>query len=387
MFPFNQDALRELIDHRGHPAVSIYIPTRQVAMLTDAQDRIRFKNAIDQAGLRLQEYGIAAGNLNRILGPAKALLEDTMFWQHQSQGLAVFMAPDLFRAYRMPIDFDEHVIVNGHFHIPPLMSFFEGLRPFFILSLSQNHVTLFKANKLEIEALALPGLPADLKEVLQYDDFEKDGLYQSSAGFGGAMGAHQGEDPYSKKEQLATFAHLIDKALTESLAATKAPLVLACVDYLAAIYRQVSNYPLIVEQTLTGNQLHTHPQDLHSQAWSLVEPLLAKEHAVAVEHFAALSDTDRILCKTDEIAKAAYSSRIETLFLISDTGPRGEISYEGEVSVHLDARPEDEDLVNLATIYTLQNGGQVYKVAEDELREIFPMSLRGAGEVAAILRY
>lgn len=387
MLPFHQESLKQLIDFQGRPAISIYMPTHQVSSLQDEQDRIRFKNALDQAALRLQDHGIAAGNVDRILGPAKDLIEDTMFWSHQSHGLAVFMAAGFFKAYRLPLDFDEHVLVDSRFHIPPLMGFFDCMRPFFVLSLSQHHVKLFKGNKLEIEEVEVAGLPKNMQEVLRFDEFEKEHQYRDIGGGGANSAWHAGEEIYGKKEQLATFMHTIDKCLQPILMATQAPLVLACVDYLGSIYRHVSHYPFIIDGTISGNQVHTQVKELHAQAWTLVEPVLAEDREHALAHFAELSDTERIVCSTAEVTKAAYGSRIETLFLLSDIGPRGEISLEGEVEIHADLRRDDADLVNLATIYTLLNGGEVFTVSRDELQAVMPASLKTGREMAAILRY
>ncbi len=385
MLPFNQETLRELIDHEGRPAVSIYLPTQQVKPLQDEQDRIRFKNALDQAAVRLQQqHGFAFGNVERLLGPARLLLDDTKFWSNQSQGLAVFIAPDFFKAYRLPVSFDEHVIVNHRFHIPPLMTFFESLRRFFVLALSQNEVKIFKGNKLELEEINLSDLPHDIQEVLRFDDFEKKrhGTANSGAGM-----IHAGEELYSKKEQLATFFRHIDEALLPMLTSEKAPLVLACVDYLSAIYRQVSRYSLILEQAITGNPIHTPIKELHSRALEIVEPMLLSDRDAALEHFGELSNTERIVYGAADVLKAAYTSRIETLFLASEMGPRGELTTEGKVEIHADSRPDDEDLINLATIYTLQNGGQVFTLESGELQSVTPTRLTGTGEVAAILRY
>lgn len=386
MLPFHQESLKELIEHVGKPAVSIFIPTQQVSTLQDEQDRIRFKNALDQAAFRLKQHDFAVGNVDRILGPARELLNDTKFWQHQSHGLAVFLAPDFFRAYRLPVHFDEHVIVNHRFHIPPLMAFFESMRPFYVLAASQNEVKIFKGNKLEFEEIRIETLPHDIQEVLRFDEFEKENQYHGATGPGKVM-AHTGEEPYSKKEQLATFFHRIDEALQPMLMSTKAPLVLACVDYLAAIYRQVSRYPFIMDGVITGNPIHTPLKELHTKALTLVDPVLVSDRQAALAHFGELSNTDRIVCGTSDVLKAAFGSRIETLFLVKDTGPRGGFTADGEVEIHADDRPEDEDLLNLATIYTLQNGGQVFSLAPDALLAASSVSLKGASEVAAILRY
>ena len=57
----------------------------------------------------------------KLLEPAKKLIEDYDFWQQQSDGLAMFLAPELFRHYRLPLSFEELVVVTDRFHLKPLM--------------------------------------------------------------------------------------------------------------------------------------------------------------------------------------------------------------------------------------------------------------------------
>lgn len=383
---FHHDALKELMAHEQGPAVSIYLPTQPIAPLTNDQDRLRFKNALDQAAFRLQDFAVAPGNVDLILGPARQLLDDNRFWHHQNKGLAVFLAPDFFRAYRLPLDFDEHVLVQGHFHIPPLMPFFEGMHPFFILALSQHEVKLFKADKLEIQQVPKAELPHSIEEVLADFQFSQEQRHVTSAGRGTGI-VQQGEDTFTHKEQLATFCQRIDQALQDMLQATKSPLVLAGVDYVCAIYRQVSHYPLIMPRQISGNPVHTAPKALHRQALEIVEPVLAKEHAAAIAHFAELTDTDRVVCKIPDVVRAAYGSQIETLFLMREAGPSGQIGLEGQVEIHADHQMLAEDLVNLATLYTLRSGGQVLTVTPDELQQAVPAGFRAGSELAAILRW
>lgn len=75
--------------------------------------------------------------------PAENLLRDEDFWQHQSDGLAVFLSPGSFRAHRLPSRFDEILVIADKFQIKPLLPLFNRNVKFYILALSMNEVRLF----------------------------------------------------------------------------------------------------------------------------------------------------------------------------------------------------------------------------------------------------
>ena len=56
-----------------------------------------------------------------LLAPAEHLLQDEWFWGRQSEGLAVFAAEDFFARYRLPVEFDQRLVVADHFHLVPLL--------------------------------------------------------------------------------------------------------------------------------------------------------------------------------------------------------------------------------------------------------------------------
>jgi hypothetical protein len=61
-----------------------------------------------------------------MLEPASNFLQDTHFWQHQSDGLAIFLSSYRVRCYRLLLNFEELVVVEDHFHIKPLLPLFTG---------------------------------------------------------------------------------------------------------------------------------------------------------------------------------------------------------------------------------------------------------------------
>ena len=85
-------------DHAG-PCVSIYQPTHRQHP-DNLQNPIRFRNLVKQAADSLgREY--AATSIDAVLAKFDTLAGDAEFWNHTSDGLAVFGASDMFRVLRL----------------------------------------------------------------------------------------------------------------------------------------------------------------------------------------------------------------------------------------------------------------------------------------------
>lgn len=85
------DELKALVDHAQSPCVSLYMPTYHAGTEV-RQNPTRFKNLIKQAEALLQENSsLRHTEALAFLQPAMDLDDDT-FWQHQEEGLAIFLA-------------------------------------------------------------------------------------------------------------------------------------------------------------------------------------------------------------------------------------------------------------------------------------------------------
>ena len=101
-----------------------------------------------------------------MLTKPQRLLPDPGFWQHQSDGLAVFLSADTFHFFRLPIRFDELVVIVNRFHVKPLLPFLTSDGLFHILALSQNQVRLLEGTGFSVDEIHLEGTIPSFSEVL-----------------------------------------------------------------------------------------------------------------------------------------------------------------------------------------------------------------------------
>lgn len=121
----SRDEMRLLIERSAGPCASIFMPIEWTNPARQ-HNPLRLKNLFWQAEERLIAHGQDAAAARSILAPGYQLIEDQSFWDHQSNGLAIFAATDLFRVYRLPLAFEELVIVDQHAHITPLLTMLSG---------------------------------------------------------------------------------------------------------------------------------------------------------------------------------------------------------------------------------------------------------------------
>lgn len=111
--------VKRLSEVDGRWCVSIFMPAHRAGAETQ-QDRIRLKNLLREAERQLVEAGLRTPDAAAILEPGHALLAESDFWQHQSDGLAVFAHRGEFHRYRVPLRFQERVTVAKRFQLKPL---------------------------------------------------------------------------------------------------------------------------------------------------------------------------------------------------------------------------------------------------------------------------
>lgn len=382
----SRNELQALSGKQIEPCVSIYLPTHRAGKDVE-QDPIRFKNLLRQVEKDLSEQGRRSLQINEWLEPAKQLLADSLFWSHQSDGLAVFIAPEEFYHYRVPLKFEELAVVSGRFHLKPLFPLLGGDERFYFLALSQNQARLFQGTRYNMSEVELKNVPKSLAEALKYDDPERQLQFHTRApaakGERAAIfhghGAGHIDAAVHKKDILRYFQQL-DKGMQDLLRNEHVPLVLAGVDYLLPIYREANSYQHLLDEGVFGNPDELNTENLHERAWAVVQPHFQKAQRGAAAKYRQLANTGRTANELQDVVPAAYHGQIEFLFVDLGLQIWGTIKQnDNGIQFHQKAEPGDEDLLDSAAIQTFLHRGTVYVVASDEMPDKTP--------VAAVFRY
>lgn len=387
--PVTHEEILELIEAGSAPRLSMYVPTERV-WNKSKQNPARLKNLLREAQAALKDHGVEAGDAQAVLAPIEELLDRDRFWQHQSDGLVLFASAGFLRSYRLPIDVKSRVQVGGLFHVRPLLEYVAHDGTFFVLTLSQGGVALYRCTRHTAEEVPLEGVPTSLPEALQYDDLETHlGFHTGTAGNGGRRSAmfHGQSDAGDKanvKENIMRFFRALDNGVRQVVRdmSTPPPLVLAGLDYLRGLYSEANQYAHTAEAGVDGHPNDWTLEDLHARAWDVVAPQFESEQTQALEDYQqlAVGNIERVAAGVDEVVPAAHYQRVDTLFVPKDTHVWGVFDApNGDVEVYGSPTAATVDLLDDAVRQTLTNSGTVHVVDPEDVPE--------SAEVAAILRY
>jgi Bacterial archaeo-eukaryotic release factor family 7 len=383
-----KNEIKTLLEKHEGPCVSIFLPTSRGGV-DSQQDQLRLRHQIRDTENRLLLENLRSTEVEKLLEPLHALLEDGGFWLHTNDGLAIFRTPKIFNYYRLTYSFKEQVVVSNHFYLKPLLPFLATGGHFYILALSQNAIRLLEGTRFDIQVLELPEtVPANLAEALKFEEAENEvSFYSSSSGALVGKGGRkatifygQGVGHDDSKDHLLRYFQQVDRALHELLRDENAPLVLAGVEYLLPIYQQANTYPYLLHKGVPGNPDKVSSEVLHARAWEIVKPYFQRIQENTAAQFRDNVGTERTSNDIREIMPAAYYGQIGSLFVAIDQELWGHFDpASNTIHVHKEARFRDDDLLDEAATQTILHGGSVYAVEQSKVP--------GESVLAALFRY
>jgi hypothetical protein len=350
--------------------VSLFIPTHRAGPQVK-QDRIRWRRLLAETTKALRADGSGSTEAADLLQPARELLDHTPFWQHQSDGLAMFIGSGWSRFFRVAIPLPELGTVGSRFVVGPLLPMLSDGGHFFVLALSQNEIRLLEGTRFGLEEVELQDPPRSFRAMLAHEEQEPEVHgFLADRGGGGARvvfyGRGGGAD-VGRKEQIVRYFRKVDRVLRSVIKDDRAPTVLAGVEYLLPLYRRASDLPNLLRRGVRGSPEELSPHELHGRTWSIVEPVFRRRERDAAASYRRLLGTGLTVNDPEAALKASRASRIEALFLSSSTAT-WESQASGPVVRLGEAKPEPIwQVLDQLAITTLRRGGEVYAVPEDRV--------------------
>lgn len=382
MNSISREEIKTLISVQKPPCISLFMPTYRAGAETQ-QNQIRLKNLLRELEEKLHAFGLRSQESKTLLEPVQSLVGNVLFWRHQRDGLAVFISPELFKYYCVPICVEEMVTVSDRFQIHPLLPLLTEEGQFYILALSQNENHLFECTRQTIREIHLDSIPPNIEEALQYDEPEKQIRFHRGSPKSGersSMVSGHGAEIDNVKENLLKYFRMIDRGLHTLLKDKRAPLLLSGVEYLFPIYREANTYPYLMEEGISGNPKGISKDQLHKQAWEIVKPYFQKAEIDAIEQYRQSLGTGLASRDIPEIVMAARDGRVGILFVAKGKQVWGAYDLSrNEVHLHEKREPRSENLLDLAAVQTFLNGGTIFVMDQDKMPE--------SAFLAAVFRY
>ncbi|MGS4947268.1 baeRF11 domain-containing protein [Meridianimarinicoccus sp. RP-17] len=356
-----------LAAHRGAPAISIYLPTTPVTQDTQS-DRIALKNALREAIGQLQAVDTAKRTILPIEDAVEALVEDDDFWATQANGLAVFVAPDFLRTFRLPSRLETMVQVSDRFHLKPLLRSVTFPQDAYVLAISVGDVRLIEVSAdLPADTVKVPGLPSDFNDALG----KKTHLEQGTMGKTGNM---------SENALMNRYCRAVDSALRPLLAGQERPLIVAASEPLASIYRAVSSYPHTTAQVIAGSVQRTPDHELATAARKILDERHADRIASLADLYRTRENQGRATGDIAQAARAATFGAIDTLVVDMNDVVPGTVDEETGAVTFADAAGADSyGIIDEIVSRAMKSGARIFSARKADIP--------GGGSLAAILRF
>ena len=366
------EQLRALARECRPNCASIYMPIQGPGRDT-RQNSIRLKNLLAAAAEMLRAESVRTAAAKRILRPARRLVRLSSFWRTSAGGLALYLADGLFQFFRVPLVFPERMTIARQFELSPILPLFSAGGRFYVLTISQKRVRLFEATATEIEEIGLEGIPHNLQDTLKYDVRERQRQLHTS-GAKPAIGRKesavfhaQAEGVDNARERVLDYFRQVDRGVCDLLKDGREPMVLAGVEDLHPIYREVNTYPHLVVGGVSGNQDMARPDELRRAAWEVIRPRFEQAREQAVERYKALIGTPKASDHLAEILPATVAGKVDFLLIGPEARRWGRFDPQmSRVEIHSMPESGDEDLINTVAIETILHRGAVYAAGSRE---------------------
>jgi hypothetical protein len=356
--------LSDLRRPRPYPAVSVLTPTHRREP-ESAQDRVRLRNVVAEAKRQLESD--PAVPRDRRLDVARqldqALTEVDL--AHAEDGLVIFAAPGEHQVWSLARPVPERVVLSDTFLTRNLVSAQAAERPFWVLSLSADRVTLWDGGADRVTEVRTGYFP--LARVRDNFDAERR--------------ERIGDQPSTfRDEDTRHFLRAADTAMStvlrddpRPLYVTGEPAALSLVDEIGGVTRSAVRLP-------HGGLAHGTPEAV----WQAIRPLVAAEARRSADSVARALESARghraFAAGVDEVWQSAREGRVRLLaveenYRVTVRDDDGDHLVPAE-SGDLDAR---EDIVDEIVEQCLETGADVRFVPDGTLGD--------ADGIAGVLRY
>lgn len=378
-----KEELTRLARSKGGAHLSLFVPTVRSGTQTE-QNPIRYKNALAEAEDKLESHGLRPNAVSAFLEDSRRFVPQNDFWQHQEDGLALFASESTLQIFRLPVQFQQTVVVADHFYLRPLLEALTRPERYYLLALSLGQARLFAADRFRIQEVRVPDMPQGLQDTLRYDQPQKQvhshtRRPERTGGRGAVFHGHGlGED--EGKQNVRRYMHDVRNAVERVLGDLHVPLVVAGEEHVVPEYREANGYHHLVDEAVYANADHLEEAELHRRSWEIVAPHFRKDQDETIDRYHQLADTKRATSRIEELVVASRNSQVDRLVIDREAVAWGKVDESsGSVEVHDQHRPGDEDLLDRVAVETLLHGGMVYTVDASQVPN-------GAC-AAAVLRY
>jgi len=363
------------------PLISLYQPTHR-SFPDNKQDPIVFKNLLRVIENSLEQLP----NINlidTIMKPFYELKENKDFWDHTSDGLAVFASKNNCIVYNLHTPVKEFAVVANSYHIKPIIKAFQSTENYHLLGLNREDFTIYQGNRYGFEEIEIDqNAPKTMKEVLGKELSEPYLSHASHAGTGNpAIYYGHGDVNSEIDKDTEKYFRYVDSFVLENYSKTsKLPLILVSLTEHQSKFKRISNNPYLLEKGINKSIESMDLDEIQNNARIIIQAINVEKIQKLAEAYAKAEA--ELLGSSDlvQVSKATYENRVAAILIEEDKIVPGKIDYKtGEIKFGDIDSPDYDDIMDDLAELVLLSGGDVFVLTKDMMP-----STTG---IAAIYRY
>ncbi|MFK4148824.1 chemotaxis protein [Streptomyces sp. NPDC004065] len=358
-------SLAELRRPRSYPAVSVLTPTHRRER-DSTEDRLRLRHVVAEAKKQLESDPAVSrdrrAEVERQLDQALAEVDLT----YAEDGLAIFAAPGEHQVWALGRTVPERVVLSDTFLTRNLVSAHTAERPFWVLSVSADRVTLWSGSAGRVTEARTGGFPLtrDLAENFDAERQERIGNQPSTF----------------RDERTRHFLREADAAMSRVLREHPHRLYITGERAALSALEEIGGVAKDAVQVPRVGLAHGTPEAVWRAIAPVREAEAAEEAAAVARELEAARGRRAYAAGVDEVWRTAREGRIRLLAVEEDYRVAvRDIAGDHLVPAEPDTPGAREDVVDEIVEQCLETGAEVRFVPDGMLAE--------ADGIAGVLRY
>lgn len=331
------------------------------------QDPIRFRNMITLAEKKLKERGLKPKEIEELLAPARQKLDYQDFWLHAEEGLAVYINSSASHFFKLPYELAEHVYVDDHFMVTPLLPMVSLDGTFNILALSLKNIRLFSCTRELVREITPGDIFTTIEDYVEEMPQAQLQFHTNTTGDEAVYFGHGSGGDENKKIVVQKYMRGVEESVTEKLRNIGGPLILAGTEDILSLYRGLNNYKHTVDSVIKGSPAEAKPSDLQKEGWTVIQEYFLEDMYRAIKGYEKEND-ERSSNNLTQIIESTLLGKTDTLFLALNESSWGRYDMENN-TVHYSANNGDaeQELLNWTALKVMEFGGQVYVLQKRDM--------------------
>jgi hypothetical protein len=355
--------LAELRRPRPYPAVSVLTPTHRREP-ESGQDPVRLRNVVTEARRRLEsDPAVTRERRNEVVAQLDRALAEVDL-THAEDGLAIFAAPGEHQVWSLARAVPERVVLSDTFLTRNLVAAQVAERPFWVLSVSADRVTLWSGGEDRVVEDRSGGFP----------------LQRRQENFDAERQMRIGDLPSTfRDEGTRQFLREADTAMSAVLREQPRPLYVTGEQAALSLLDEAGSVARCAVLVPRGGLAHAGPEAVWQALRPALEAEARKDTTAVLEELTSARGRRTYAAGLDELWQSAREGRVRLLAVeenfratVSDLGSHLVPAVPGD----LDSR---EDIVDEIVEQCLETGAEVRFVPDGALGD--------ANGIAGVLRY